>query len=128
MACKFCHILFRVLFSVALICVAMKGCYEINDNKGFVSQNIRLIGEKLFKADKFYNYRAFSGLIIIVENYLFIMTACLVVFGSGVAKFTAFIAVAIELLLVHNPLFYREDVHETVTSLYLGVLGAVLCF
>ena len=128
MPCKVTHILFRVLFSVALICVAMKGCYEINDNKGFVSQNIRLIGEKLFKEDRFYNLRAFSGLIVLIENYLFIMTACLVIFGSGAAKLTAFIAVAIELILVHNPYFYSEDVHETVSSLYLGVLGAVLCF
>ena len=96
MTWKFCHILFRILFSVVLICAAMKGCYEINDNKGFVSQNIRLIGEKIFKNDKFYNYRAFSGLIIIVENYLFILTACFIIFGSGVGKVTAFFAVSIE--------------------------------
>ena len=128
MTCKFCHILFRILFSAILICVAMKGCYEINDNKGFVSQNIRLIGEKIFKNDKFYNYWAFSGLIIIIENYLFILTACFIIFGSGVGKVTAFFAVAIELILVHNPYFYKEDVHETVSSLYLGILGAILCF
>ena len=128
MACKVSHIIFRVLFSAALILVAMKGCYEINDNKGFVSQNIRLIGEKIFKEDKFYQYRAYSGIIVLIENYLLILTACLIIFGSNLAKIIGTIAILIELVLVHNPIFYAEDVHRTRSAQYLGLLGAILCF
>ena len=43
MGCKILNTLFRFLFSMALILIAIKGCYEKDDNKGFVSQNMRLI-------------------------------------------------------------------------------------
>ena len=47
MGCKILHCLFRFLFVMTLILVAIKGCCEINDNKGFVSQNLRILSEKL---------------------------------------------------------------------------------
>ena len=52
---------------MTLVLVAIKGCCEIDDNKGFVSQNLRIIGEKL-SFDKLMQFRAYSGLIIIIER------------------------------------------------------------
>ncbi len=128
MGCKTLHCLFRFLFSMALILVATKGCYEVNDNKGFVSQNLRLLGEKIPYADFLIKYRNLSGLIVIIENYLLILTACLLLFGAKIAKVTGTIAIVIELLLVHNPVFYGENVYRGVSSQYLAILGGVLTF
>ena len=47
MACQLLHCCFRLLFALTLVIVAIKGCCEVNDNKGFVSQNLRLLSEKL---------------------------------------------------------------------------------
>ena len=125
MACKICHCCFRFLFSMTLILVAIKGCCEVNDNKGFVSQNLRIISEKL-SFEKLTQFRGYSGLIIILENYLLILTACLLLFGAKFAKCTGFLAIMIELLLVHNPVFYGENVHRGMASQYLGILGGIL--
>ena len=128
MACKVLNCFFRFLFAMTLILIAIKGCYEVNNNKGFVSQNLRLIAEKISFADFLNNYRGFSGLIILVENYLLILTACLLLFGSRITKFTGFLAVLIELILVHNPVFYGENAYRGVASQYLAIFGGILAF
>ena len=43
---RFCS---RLLFGLVLSLVSIKGFYDIDSNKGFVSQNIRLLSEKLQK-------------------------------------------------------------------------------
>ena len=127
MACKILNCCFRFLFSMTLILTAIKGCCELNDNKGFVSQNLRLISEKL-SIQKLIEYRCYSGLIIIAENYLFILTACFLLFNAGIAKWTGCLAVMIDLILVHNPIFYGEDVYRGLASQYLGILGGILLY
>ena len=128
MSCKVLNCFFRFLFAMTLILIAIKSCCDINDNKGFVSQNLRLIADKISFADFLNNYRGFSGLIIMVENYLLILTACLLLFGTRIAKFTGFLSILIELILVHNPIFYGENVHRGVASQYLAILGGILAF
>ena len=128
MGCKILHCLFRFLFSMTLILVAIKGCNEMNDNKGFVSQNLRILGEKIPYADFLTKYRYLSGLIIIIENYLLIFSACFILFGAKISKVAGTIAIAIELLLVHNPVFYGENVYRGIASQYLAILGGILTF
>ena len=127
MACKILYCCFRFLFTMTLILIAIKGCCEVNDNKGFVSQNLRILSEKL-SFDKLIQLRVYSGLIVIIENYLLILTACFLLFGAKIAKCTGFLAVTIELLLVHNPVFYGENVYRGIASQYLGILGGILVF
>ena len=125
MACKIFHCCFRFLFAMTLVLVAIKGCCEVNDNKGFVSQNLRILSEKL-SFEKLIQIRGYSGLIIIIENYLLILTACFLLFQAKIAKCTGFLAIMIELLLVHNPVFYGESVYRGMASQYLGILGGIL--
>ena len=63
-----------------------------------------------------------------IENYLLILTACLLLFGTRIAKFTGFLAVLIELILVHNPVFYGENAYREVASQYLAIFGGILAF
>ena len=128
MACKVMHSIFKFLFAMTLIVIAIKGCYELNDNKGFVSQNLRLLAEKLYFTNFLIKYRGYSGLIIIIENYLLILTAVFLLFSSKLAKYTGTIAVLIELILVHNPVFYGENVYRGIASQYLAILGGILAF
>ena len=128
MALSILNSFFRFLFAMTLILVAIKGCYEVNDNKGFVSQNLRLIAEKVPFTNFLINYRGFSGLIIIIENYSLILTAFLLLFGAKLAKYTGTFAILIELILVHNPVFYGENVYRGIASQYLAILGGILAF
>ena len=121
MACKILYCCFRFLFAITLILVAIKGCCEVNDNKGFVSQNLRILSEKL-SFGKLTSYRGYSGLIIIIENYLLILTACFFLFKAKIAKCTGCLAVMIDLILVHNPVFYGESVYRGIASQYLGII------
>ena len=126
MACKVLKCFFRFLFVLTLVLTAIKGCHELDDNKGFVSQNLRIFSEKLSFLKILTNYRLYSGLIIIVENYLLIFTACCLLFKFKFAKVTGTIAIILELLLVHNPVFYGENVYRGIASQYLALLGGIL--
>ena len=127
MACRIINCFFKFLFSIILILIALKGFCEVNNNKGFVSQNLRLLGEKL-NFEKLIELRGYSALIIMIENYLLILTACLLLFNSSISKLSGFLAVMIELILVHNPVFYGENIHRGLASQYLGILGGILLF
>ena len=128
MDCKFMKCFLRILFSIMLILIAIKGCQDINDNKGFVSQNLRLLSEKTSILGKLKDIRKYSGLIIVIENYLFIFSACLLLLGLKQAKLFGVFAILIELILVHNPIFYGEGVYRGVSSQYLAILGGILSF
>ena len=117
----FFHYLFRLLLGLSLIALGMKSLYSIDSNHGFVSQNIRLISELSLA-----QYRELSPKVILVESYLYIMSGILLIMGASLAKFTAFLAIVIELGLVHNPYFYKERKYKTLNALYLGIFGAVL--
>ena len=128
MGCKILSCFFRFCFSMVLILIAIRGIHEQNDNKGFVSQNIRLLGEKLSLSNLLNNLRNFCGLFITLENYLLIFTATFLLFNSKLAKVSGTIAILIELILVHNPVFYGGEEYRIMASQYLAVLGGILAF
>ena len=120
-----CSVFFRLLFGVALICLGAKGLYEVGSNHGFVSQNIRLILELIHK-ESLLKLRMYSTLIVTIQNYLFLLSGFFVILGVKFGKLCAFVAVLIDLVLVHNPYFYGEPKYKTIAALYLGIFGAVL--
>ena len=128
MGCKILSCFFRFCFSMVLILIAIRGIHEQNDNKGFVSQNIRLLGEKLSLSNLLNNLRNYCGLFITLENYLLIFTATFLLFNSKLAKVSGTIAILIELILVHNPVFYGGEEYRIMASQYLAVLGGILAF
>ena len=128
MGCKILSCFFRFCFSMVLILIAIRGIHEQNDNKGFVSQNIRLLGEKLSLSNLLNNLRNYCGLFITLENYLLIFTATFLLLNSKLAKVAGTIAILIELILVHNPVFYGGEEYRIMASQYLAVLGGILAF
>ena len=121
----FLNYLFRILLGISLIALGMKSLYSIDSNHGFVSQNIRLLSELLQKPS-LAQYRELSPQVILAEAYLYVISGILLIMGTSLAKITAFLAVVIELGLVHNPYFYKEKKFRTLSALYLGIFGAVL--
>lgn len=120
------HLFFRFLFGLSLICLGMKGLYSIQDLHGFASQNIRLISETYIKNPKLTEMRQYSLQITLAENFLYLASGFFVILGFGLGKLTAFVAVLIDIVLIHNPIFYNEPKFQTITALYLGIFGAVL--
>lgn len=120
-----CSCFFRFLFGVALICLGVKGLYEVGSNHGFVSQNIRLILELIHK-ESFLKLRMYSTLIVTIQNFCFIISGFFVILGANFGKYCAFLAAMIDVALVHNAYFYGEPKYKTIAALYLGIFGAVL--
>ena len=92
----------RLLFGITLLIVAIKGFYSIDSNKGFASQNIRLMSETLQQKNinfNFIQFRKFSALIVLIENYLLVIASISTILKIGFGKFFAFIAIIIDLVL-----------------------------
>ena len=117
----------RLLFGLVLTLVSIKGFYDIDSNKGFVSQNIRLLSEKLQKYNiNIIQYRKYSALVILIENYLLLISAISTIVSFNPGKYFAFIALIIDILLVHNPYFYGEPAIKVITFEFIGLFGAIL--
>ena len=117
----------KIFFSIILILIAGNEVYHIKDNQGFVKQNLRLFGEKL-SLKCLNNLRKYSKYFILLENSLFILTAFFIIFDVGFHKTTGTLAVLIELILVHNPVFYGENGCGIIASQYLALLGGIILF
>ena len=119
----------RLLFGLAIIFVAFKGFYNIDQNKGFVSQNLRLISEKLREINimnvDFTQYRKYCSLIVLIENHLLLLSALFTIIGIGIGKCFAFCAILLDLLLVHNPYFYDEPIIRLMSCEFLALFGAI---
>ena len=118
----------RLLFGITLLIVAIKGFYSIDSNKGFASQNIRLMSETLQQKNINFNiiqFRKFSALIVLIENYLLVIASISTILKIGFGKFFAFIAIIIDLVLIHNPIFYDEPIVRLMACEFLALFGAI---
>ena len=124
--CKIFHVLFRTLFAASLVLVTLRGMEDIKEDKGFVSQNLRLLGEKVFGSNILENFRQYSALVLAIEYYLLLFSACLVLVGTKLSIYPCLIAIIIELVLVHNPVFYTAPSFQIYALQYLGIFGGIL--
>ena len=118
----------RFLFGITLLLVAIKGFYSIDSNKGFASQNIRLMSETLQQKNINFNiiqFRKFSALIVLIENYLLVIASISTILKIGFGKFFAFIAIIIDLVLIHNPIYYDEPIVRLMACEFLALFGAI---
>ena len=118
----------RLLFGITLLIVAIKGFYSIDSNKAFASQNIRLMSETLQQKNINFNiiqFRKFSALIVLIENYLLVIASISTILKIGFGKFFAFIAIIIDLVLIHNPIYYDEPIVRLMACEFLALFGAI---
>ena len=126
---KFCYFFYRILFSITLILIGIKGILSMDVNKGYISQNIRIISEKILHNNSLNKFRKYCGEIIYLQNLLLIIAAIYSLFAFKIGKNIAYIVVLIELILVHNPLIYAEPYNRTMSSYYVSLLfGIILNF
>ena len=124
---KILFIFWRAIFGCCLIILSVRGINDINNNKGFITQNARLLSQKIFN-----NYESLnilsknSSLILLIENLLLGLSGFFTIFGLGMRKVFIIISILIELFLVHNILFYNEPKFVNIASQYLAIMGAVL--
>lgn len=120
------HCFFRTLVAVALIVFAIKNYYEIENNHGFVSQNIRLIGEKWLKNPVLNQFRGYSKTIYMIECALIALSGLFLLINNKLKTSVIILGAVIDVLLVHNPVFYAEPKYRTLTAAYVGLIGVVI--
>jgi hypothetical protein len=107
---KLFNILFRLLFGLALIVLGMITLTEVNKLDSYVNSTIDQLQHKVLK--KHFNITGLkqnSEHIVFFEAFLFLSSGLLTIFGFCFAKVFAFLAVLIELSLVHNIYFYTDQ-------------------
>lgn len=124
---KILFVFWRSIFGCCLLILSVRGINDINNNKGFIAQNVRLYSNKFFNNSESLNFLSKnSSLILFIENMLLGLSGFFTIFGLGMRKFFVIISVLIELVLVHNVLFYNEPKFINIASQYLAIMGAVL--
>ena len=124
---KILFVFWRAIFGCCLLILCVRGINDINNNKGFITQNVRLYSNKFFNNSESLNFLSKnSSLILFIENMLLGLSGFFTIFGLGMRKFFVIISVLIELVLVHNVLFYNEPKFINIASQYLAIMGAVL--
>ena len=124
---KILFVFWCAIFGCCLLILSVRGINDINNNKGFITQNVRLYSNKFFNNSESLNFLSKnSSLILFIENIFFGLSGFFTIFGLGMRKFFVIISVLIELVLVHNVLFYNEPKFINIASQYLAIMGAVL--
>ena len=124
---KILFVFWRAIFGCCLLILSVRGINDINNNKGFITQNVRLYSNKFFNNSESLNFLSKnSSLILFIENMLLGLSGFFTIFGLGMRKFFVIISVLIELVLVHNVLFYNEPKFINIASQYLAIMGAVI--
>ncbi len=124
---KLFHVFFRLLFGLSLIGLGIYTLTDMNKLDTYVNQTIDQIQHKVLKKDFDISFLKQNSLsILYAESFLLISSGLFTIFGFGLAKLFAFLAIVIELSLVHNVYFYREPRHWVLASAFLGVFGGVL--
>ena len=77
---KFCYFFYRILFAITLILIGIKGILSIDSNKGYISQNIRIISEKILHNNSLNKFRVYCGEIICLQNILLILSSIFCLF------------------------------------------------
>ena len=116
----------KIIFTFFLVLIAAKGYLLIESNKGYASQNIRIISEKILHNKSLFKYRKYCAHILKAEYILWILASIYSFFGLKIGKLFAFIACLIELIFVHNPLIYAEPYNRTFASYFVGLLFGIL--
>ena len=124
---KVLFVFWRAIFGCCLIILSVRGINDINNNKGFINQNARLLSQKFFNNYESLNFLSKNNsLILFIQNMLLGLSGFFTIFGLGMRKVFIIISIFIELCLVHNVLFYNEPKFINIASQYLAIMGAVL--
>lgn len=119
-------IFWRCMLGLALIAVGFKNYFELDSTHGFVSQNLKRYSD-IFGIKGLLQLRKFSELIVLGLAGTIAYIGLFEFYGFGFTKKLALLVAIIDILLVHNPVFYSEPKYVSESMLNLGLLGAVLC-
>jgi len=119
------HGILRFLFGMCIIYIGIKGLNEVDDNKGYISQNIRMISKKI-KFSFLLNFRIFSYLIWNIQQYCLMLTGFFTMFGVNLKNYFIIIACLIEIILIHNPIFFYEINFKFYNSIYIALAALVM--
>ena len=124
---KYLFCLFRILFGIGLMIIGLRTLTEVQNKGSFVTTSIDRIqtlisGRGLNIA--FVKDHAQS--IISAEAGLIIASGLLVLGGFGLSKLTFFLAMLIEVGLVHNIYFYDNPVYKFYNVAFVSLFGAII--
>ncbi len=115
--------LIRILFSVFIVFLGLKGLTDANMTTRWVDQSINLLSTKL-KMD-LSKVVDFSLEIIFFQNFCLIFGGLLCLFRFCLRKFFISLGIVLFIVLVKNPFLYEEKVWCSCLQL-IAILGASL--
>lgn len=124
---SFLHYFFRLLFGLSLIGLGLKTITDINKIEPFVSQTIDQIQHRVLKKQfKISHLKQHSQNLVYFDGFLLIASGLFIINGFRFSKVMIFLAVLLDLLLIHNLYFYKEQKYEIYRSLLVSLFGGVI--
>ena len=116
----------RILFGLSLIAVSLKTLTQVNKIQPYVTQTIDQIQHKfLKKALDISHLKQHSQNVVFLEACLLLSSGFFMIFGFRLSKFFITLLVIIDLVMIHNLYFYKEQKHFFSASLIVGLMGGV---
>lgn len=123
------HLFYRFLFGLSLIAVGYHGLYNIDTNVAHANRTIDVVRErKFFNQPKCLDFvKDHSKKLVEIHYYLFILAGVLSILGFTLKKLVTFLAVAANLIFIHNSYLFYNDDRIFINSLkYVALFGAAL--
>jgi hypothetical protein len=116
----------RLLFGLSLIALSLKTLTQVNQIQPYVTQTIDQIQHKLLKkALDISHLKQHSQNVVFLEAFLLLSSGLFTIFGFRLSKILITLLVIIDLVMIHNLYFYKEQKHIVSASLIVGLMGGV---
>lgn len=116
----------RLLFGLSLIALSLKTLTQVNKIQPYVTQTIDQIQHKLLKKELDISHlKQHSHNVVFFEAFWLLSCGLSTIFGFRSSKLLITLLVIIDLLLIHNIYFYKEQKHFVSASLIVGIMGGV---
>jgi hypothetical protein len=123
--CRLFGYLLKLVFGLSIVGLGIQGLQNAHKSEARINQSIGQLAE-LSQQKVLHKLKDFNHIIKYVDSALLVIAGLLLILNFKGAGFFAFIAIAVQVGLLTNPLIYKDVkvLHQAIR--YLAILGGVL--
>jgi hypothetical protein len=115
----------KLLFGLSIVCLGIQGLQKAHRLEEKINQSIGKLAE-LSQQKVLNQLKEFNHILKYIDSALLVITGLLLILNFKGAGLFAFIAIALQVCLLSNPLIYRDVKVLQQAVRYLAILGGVL--
>jgi hypothetical protein len=123
--CRLWGYLVKLLFGLSLVGLGILGLQKANSVENRIGQSITNLAN-LSNQPLLHKLKEHINILKYFDSALFVITGLLLILNFKGAGFFAFLAVALQVALLSNPLFYKDIKVLQQAVKFIAILGGVL--